>query len=125
MRTFVAATVSALLSGTALGVYVPYCSISAVEGQNYIKWATNPTPGVTGDSLCEIAESELRYQYHLTPTGARSWGYIDNYGQNYAWIKCNDNYVQYVNAFGLNIVDVANQMAGNHFQCLFHINHNG
>lgn len=125
MKKLFAVGVALALSSTAFAMRVPYCVVTAVEGQNYIKWANSPTPGVTGESLCRLAESELRFQHQLTPTGQFSWGGIETAAQNYAWVKCKDGFVQYVNAFGLNIVQVANQIAGNHFQCLFHINHNG
>jgi hypothetical protein len=123
--SIVAALGSLVLSSAALAAQVPYCSVTAVEGQNYIKFANNPTPGVTPESLCELAKSELRFNHHLTPTGAYSRGWIDTAGQNYAWVRCADGFVQYTNAFGLNIANVCNQLSSNHFQCLFHINHNG
>jgi hypothetical protein len=125
MKTLLAAAAFVVYSTTASAVPVPYCSVNAVQGLHYVRWANNPTPGVTTESLCQLAESELRFNMSLTPSGARSWGYIDNSGANYAWVKCQDGFVQYVNGFGLNILQIANQALGQHYQCLMHINHNG
>ncbi len=124
MQRLVLAAFATLVATTAQATYVPYCSVTAAEGQNLVKWAGAPTPGVTPASLCELAKSELRFTYGLTPTGAQAAGYIDNAGSNYAYVRCQDGFVQYLNGFGLGIVNAANQASANHYQCLFYINSN-
>lgn len=110
-------------AGQAMGHSVPYCAITAVQGQAYIKVADNPFTSLAPIELCPMAEADLVNTLQLQPTGARDWGYVDTGDDNAAVLRCEDGYVEAVEARGLYIIDILKARAAGHFRCLFSINH--